>query len=234
MKIALILTGHARRYQSTYDSVKENLINVHNVDVYLSTWSIDNPGRRYGAPDWYEPTPLDLPALLEKINPHKLHLEDYHNFYSNRFPNVDITSATRPDDIFKINDHAIRHGSFWVERQRDQWYMIKKGWELIENPNQYDLVFRLRTDTKLIKLDLKNIGKLVLPDTEVNGTHSVCDHMAYGPPELMEKYCNFFDHIKPMYVNDNVNIAHADEMLGIYLSRYCNVPYVLDNIRYEH
>ena len=58
--------------------------------------------------------------------------------------------------------------------------------------------------------------------------------MAYGPPDLMEKYCNFFDHIGPMYYTDNVNIAHADEMLGIYLKNYVKVPHELDSIRYEH
>jgi hypothetical protein len=234
MKVALILTGHARRYRSTFESVRHHLLDKHDVDVYLSTWSVDNPGRRYGAPDWYEPTPLDLPPLLEAVKPVKTHIQDYHGYYSNRFPSIDTTSSTRPDDIFKVNEHAIVHGTFWVERQRDQWYMIQKGWQLIENPGQYDIVFRLRVDTRLLSIELKNNGKLIIPDTEVNGALSVTDHMAYGPPDLMEKYCNFFDHIGPMYYNDNVNIAHADEMLGVYLKNYVKIPHELDNIRYEH
>ena len=234
MKIALILTGHARRYRTTFDSVKHHLLNQHDVDIYLSTWSVDNPGRRYGAPDWYEPTSLDLNAVNTIINPYRIYVEDYHTFYANRPPPIDIWSSNRPDDIFKTNQHAIVHGTFWVERQRDQWWMIKKGWELIENPEQYDIIFRLRVDTKINVLNIKNNGKIIIPDTEVNGEWSVTDHMAYGPPKLMEQYCHLFDHIGPMYYNDNVNIAHADEMLGLYLQKYCQMPLELDSIRYEH
>lgn len=230
MKVALLLTGHARTYKIAYKSIKKQLLDRYDVDVYLSTWSVDNAGRAKGTADWAEPMPLDLNGLIDTFNPVKVHVEDHDNFYANRFPNIDIESSTRPDDVFKVNAHAAAHGSFWIERLRDQWYMVKKGWELIENPNQYDCIVRLRLDTYLDDITLTT-DNLVTPNRPVDGIErgAVCDLMAYGPPAHMERYCKLFDYFEPMYINDNVNIVHADEVLGVYLKKYCGIyPTLVD------
>ena len=230
MKVALLLTGHARTYKIAYESIKKQLLDRYDVDVYLSTWSVDNPGRAKGTADWAEPMPLDLDGLISTFNPLKVHVEDHYEFYANRFPTVDIWSSTRPDDVFKVNAFAIECGTFFVERMRDQWYMVKKGWDLIEDPAQYDVIVRLRLDMYLDDITLTS-DNLVTPDRPVDGIDrgAVCDLMAYGPPAHMEKYCALFDNIEPMYVNDNVNIAHADEMLGVYLKNYCGIyPTLVD------
>jgi hypothetical protein len=237
MKVALLLTGHARHYKMAYEGIKNCLLDHHDVDVYISTWSVDNLGRSKHSSDWEDPMPVDLQSLMDLYKPHKVHIEDHYQFYKNRFPIIDIWSSTRPDDIFKVNPFAIECGTFFVERMRDQWYIVKKGWEIIENPEQYDVVIRMRMDLYLENIDL-NIGKnnLVAPDVKVDGWEdrgSVCDWMAYGPPIQMEKYCKLFDNIEPMYVNDNGPIHHADEMVGVHLRKYSGIFPTITNIGFH-
>jgi len=233
MKVALILTGHARTYQQSYSGIDKFLLSQHDVDIYISTWNVDNRGRKQRTSDWTSPLSIEIENYIDLYKPKKVHIEDHDQFYANRFPAIDIWSSTRPDDIFKVNPFAIECGTFFVERMRDQWYIVKKGWELIDNPSEYDIVVRLRSDLDLNYLTLKT-GGLVVPNNKVDGMDrgAVCDHMAYGPPELMEKYCKLFDNIEPMYVNDNAPIHHADEMLGVYLRKYCGITPILDRIEY--
>jgi hypothetical protein len=236
MKVALLLTGHARTYNVSYEGIKNCLLDQHDVDVYISTWSVDNWGRVKGTADWVEPMPLNIQNVIDLYQPYKIHVEDHFKFYSNRFPIIDIVSSTRPDDIFKVNPFAIECGTFFVERMRDQWYMVKQGWQIIENPEQYDVIIRLRFDLYLDNINL-DLGKsnIVIPDRKVEGWErgSVCDLMAYGPPTQMKKYCKLFDSIEPMYVNDNGPIHHADEMLGFYLRKYCGINPTLADVQFH-
>ena len=233
MKVALILTGHARTYQTSYPGIEKFLLSQHDVDIYISTWNVDNRGRKQHTANWATPVSIDIENYINLYKPKKIHIEDHDQFYANRFPAIDINSRTRPDDIFKVDAFTIECGTFWVERLRDQWHIVKKGWELIDNPSEYDIVVRLRSDLALNNLILKP-GGLVVPNNPVGGMDigAVCDHMAYGPPELMEKYCKLFDNIEPMYVNDNIPIHFAEAMLGIYLKKYCGITPVLDTIGY--
>lgn len=236
MKVALLLTGHARDYEASYEGTKKNLLDLYDVDVYISTWNVDNRGRLVPGPNWPAPTPFNVQHLIDLYKPHRIHIEDHDQFYKNRFPNIDITSSTRPDDIFKVNSFAIELGTFWIERLRDQWYMVKKAWEIIDNPEQYDVILRMRFDTYLDGINL-DIGKdnLVTPDRKVDGWErgSVCNLMAYGPPKHMEKYCKTGDHLESMYINDNSPIHHSDEILGIYLKKHCGIYPTLDKIPFH-
>jgi hypothetical protein len=109
-----------------------------------------------------------------------------------------------------------------VERLRDQWWMINKGWKLIDNPEQYDVIFRMRFDLQLNHIQFKK-AKFVVPKSEVE-FHKIAthwsDHMAYGEPANMEKYCNMFHHIESLYTNHNIDISHAEAMSEFYMRYY--------------
>jgi hypothetical protein len=93
---------------------------------------------------------------------------------------------------------------------------------LIENPQQYDVIFRVRFDLAINHIQFKK-AKFVVPKSEVEfykiGTHW-SDHMAYGEPDSMEKYCNMFDYIETMYRDYNVDISHAEQMSEFYMKHY--------------
>lgn len=226
MKVAILLTGHSRDFNKSFDFLKKAILDVYDCDVYFNTWDVNQTSpdrgmtRTFNIPE----KPLDKQPLIEKYQPYlkNYNFESWDSYTNNRFPSLSLLD--RPDDVFKVNERAIYHGSFWVERLRDQWWMIQKGWRLIENPQQYDVIFRVRFDLQINHIQFKK-AKFVVPKSEVEfhkiGTHW-SDHMAYGEPDSMEKYCNMFDHIETIYKEHNIDISHAEAMSEFYMREYGN------------
>jgi len=217
MKIAIVMTGHVKGWQRTYESLQKCIFGKHDVDIYISTWDVNNVGRN-GNPDDYPA--IDIQPVIDLYKPKKIHVEKHIEYHKNRFPK--IVFDERANDIFKINEHAKQHGSYWVERMRDMWYIIKQGYLLIDNPEEYDLIMRLRFDVAFDNIEFQHTDVPVFIGVDTTNKH-VHDLFGYGPPDKMKTYFYFFDHIETMYRNDNVNIAHSDEMLGMYLIKYNNI-----------
>jgi hypothetical protein len=224
MKVAILLTGHSRDYNKTFDSLKKNVLDVYDCDVYLNTWDVNqtSPDRGINRTFNIPEKAFDTQSLITKYQPYlkNYNFESWDSYTNNRFPSISFLD--RPDDVFKVNERAIYHGSFWVERLRDQWWMINKGWKLIDNPEQYDVIFRMRFDLQINHIQFKK-AKFVVPKSEVEfhkiGTHW-SDHMAYGESDSMEKYCNMFHHIESLYTNHNIDISHAEAMSEFYMREY--------------
>jgi hypothetical protein len=224
MKVAILLTGHSRDYNKTFDSLKKNVLDVYDCDVYFNTWDVNqtSPDRGINRTFNIPEKAFDTQSLINKYQPYlkNYNFESWDSYTNNRFPSISFLD--RPDDVFKVNERAIYHGSFWVERLRDQWWMINNGWKLIDNPDQYDVIFRLRFDLQLNHIQFKK-AKFVVPKSEVEfhkiGTHW-SDHMAYGEPASMEKYCNMFHHIERLYTDHNIDISHAEVMSEFYMREY--------------
>ena len=228
MKVAVLLTGHNRSYESTFESLKQSVLDNYDCDIYINTWDVNEPSaeRKVNATFSLPNRPVDQSKLIEKYSPYlkKYNFENWENYTNNRFPNISFLD--RDGDVFKVNERAIYHGSYWVERLRNQWWMIQKAWNLIDNPHQYDTIFRTRFDLEIKHIQFKK-AKFVVPKSDVEfykiGTHW-SDHMAYGESDSMEKYCNMFDHIESMYVNHNIDISHAEQMSEFYMKQF-NTPF---------
>jgi hypothetical protein len=226
MKVAVLLTGHCRNFDKSFESLKKNVLDKYDCDVYFNTWNTNEPSLDRGLNVKFNipQKPFDIQPLIEKYKPYlkNYNFENYDDYINNRF--VNISFLDRDDDVFKTNERAIQHGSFWVERLRDQWWMVKKGWDLIDNPYSYDIIFRIRFDLSISNIEFKK-AKFVVPKSEVEfykiGTHW-SDHMAYGEPDSMDKYCHMFDSIETLYTNHNIDISHAEVMSEFYMRHYGN------------
>jgi hypothetical protein len=239
MKVAVILTGHCRDFDKTFDTFKNSIFDKYNTDVYFNTWDVNQSSvnrevnGHFNLPNRY----VDTSILLEKLKPYlkNYNFESWENYEKNRFPNISFLD--RPDDVFKTNERAIYHGSFWVERLRDQWWMVQRAWKLIPNPYEYDVIYRVRFDMLIHYIQFKK-AKFVVPKSEVEfhkiGTNW-SDHMAYGEPDSMEKYCNMFDHIETIYKDYNIDISHAEAMSEFYMNQYGikSESFVDFDIKYE-
>ena len=224
MKIAVILTGHCRDFHKTFDTFKNNVFDKNDVDVYFNTWDVTQKSvnrkvtGHFNLPNHY----VDKSFILDKLNPYlkNYNFESWENYEKNRFPNISFWD--RENDVFKTNERAIQHGSMWVERLRDQWWMVRKAWDLIPNPYSYDVICRVRFDLAINNIQFKK-AKFVVPKSEVEfykiGTHW-SDHMAYGEPDSMHKYCHMFEHIENMYNEHNIDISHAEVMSEYYMRNY--------------
>lgn len=211
MKIALLLTGFSRTFKETYPLLKKNILDAYDVDIYLCSWDLTQlvSGQRY--------VPVDIKDVLSTYgtNVKRSKFLSHVDHLAVRYD--PITFLDREDDVFKVNKRAIEHGSYWVERLRDQWYVVKEVYKMIDNPNDYDIIMRLRFDVALYNIELSS-DEFVIPKDIGGWNYS--DHFAYGKPEQMKKYCHLFDHIENMYVKHNIDISHAIEMIKFYMEDY--------------
>ncbi len=226
MKVAVILTGHSRDYNKSYETFNKNVLQRYDCDVYFNTWDVNqsSPDRNLNRTFNIPQKKVDTIAITSQYSPYlkEYNFENWEEYQKNRFQPIQFLD--RENDVFKTNERAIYHGSYWVERLRDQWWMVQKAWKLIDTPNNYDVIFRSRFDLNIEDIQFKK-AKFVVPKSEVEfhkiGTNW-SDHMAYGEPDTMEKYCNMFDHIETLYKDYNIDVSHAEAMSEFYMREYGN------------
>lgn len=95
--------------------------------------------------------------------------------------------------------------------------MVKKGWELIQNPEQYDLILRSRFDLMLESIPMQPTDTFVVPLSDMGLVY--CDYIAYGTPVTMQGYCHLFDHIESLYRQSKVDVSYAEGMLKYYMEK---------------
>jgi hypothetical protein len=241
MKLALLLTGHQRQYQYCYPSIKQFLLDKHDVDVYISTWD-----HNYFSGT---PVPADPTPVIELYKPVKCHIEGHINYYQNKITMpyingpVDYILHGQPKTMQGCECHpgrdCARTGCIAVESLRDQWYMVMKGFELIENQSQYDYIMKLRLDIKFDFLHIReNVpkGTIIVP-----GYHNIidvpdfvcCDHVAYGHPEDMGKYCHFYEFYGDAFVKKMIP-AFMEYAIGYYLKFQCGIVTQMDELGLKH
>lgn len=212
MKTCLLLTGHVRSFDICNKSILSKFCNI-DTDIYACTW--DDKGR-YSLQEKF-----DIPIKKQLILTPQC---------EESFITID-----RPDDVFTVNQTAVRHWKMgWVERLRNQWYCVKRGFELIEDYRKYDAIIRCRFDLRFAdtKLDLQDCDHINIP--RPNSPNLYNDHYAWGNPNVMRKYCTMFDHIYDMYIEKNVNISHAENMLKFYMEEFLDpVQTKIDNSEYS-
>lgn len=221
MNIALLLTGFIRQHANCKESVIKHIVEKYNADVYFTTWNKNQS---------YIHTNLTDVNYMELFNWYDIKgfvALDYDHYINNK--NL-FEFQNRADDVFLINERAKQHGKVWVERLIDQWYLIKEGFLII--PNIYDVIIRLRLDIRLHSFSILS-EQFTTP--KANHTNPYNDHIAYGNIESMRKYCYLHDHIKKMYIEDNVDISFAELMLKHYMENRDPklVTNINPNISYE-
>jgi hypothetical protein len=225
MKIALLMTGFPRTYGKTYQNLKKNILDIHDVDTYICSW--DKCQLKSGGPIISADTADVLRTYCGKLICYNF--IDYERYVSKRFENINFLD--RHGDVFKTDPRAMEHGSYWVERLRDQWYIVQYAFSMIHNPKQYDLIMRLRFDVDLQSIEIKDQDFVIPKDI---GGWSYSDHFAYGKYDAMEKYCNIFKAFHDMYLTHNIDISHAVNMLKFYMEDY-QTPvktFIDDSIKY--
>lgn len=231
MKIALLATGFPRTYKQTFDSWYHFLFSKYDVDMYITSWDLMefnyNPHAINKRPNKNQLKPVDIEDLKDF---YKDFVTDalflnYKDYYSNRFAPIEILKD-RELDVMKITEKGKSLGSFWVERLRDQYYVLKQCWNMIPNKDQYDIFFKIRFDVFIEEFKLITDKQLVIPKSILD--YKFQDFLAYGNIHAMEKYCTIFDHIEEMYIKDNVPVFHAERMYNWYISKHCALDYHID------
>lgn len=192
MKIAVCISGQLRDYYNYIDNVFEKVINKYNADVFLHTWNHDDEKIKE-ALNSYKP----VSHLIEEFSPGKV-------IYSEKWLNINNDIIEKE----KITvEYDLKNGDLVGKPQNifSMYYSIFKANELkreYENEHKfkYDIVLRFRPDIEF-NVDLNfNNNIVIIPQTLCS--YGICDHFAYGPSNLMDRYSDVWNNIERYLEND--------------------------------
>lgn len=197
MRIAVLLTGFLRSYKQSAPTILDQF-KEHDFDIYCCTWDTQENG---------QPTlESDFDIYGDKLVKSLIcSYKDYKNFHPN------LVKINRDNDVFDIDPRAKEHGEYWMNRLRDQWYIVLNAFNMIDYPSKYDIIVRLRFDLALDQMTFVVNDKLTIP-VDISGVWDYTDHMAYGNPSVMTKYCSLFNWIPNLYMKHNIDVTHAVKM----------------------
>lgn len=158
MKIAVAISGEARLWDITYDSLK-NFLKGYDYDIYIHTWdTITTPcvcdiNKPIASKDelqaYINRNNTNEYTLLEKINkkykPSQIIVENREDFKKNILPRYKCIPEHRYNQIINSNFCAF-----------SQFYSIWRSINLIDE-TKYDIIFRTRFDLLYNPLAIKKV-----------------------------------------------------------------------------
>lgn len=227
-RIAVCFSGQLRFVNEYSRNILKNLINLYDTDVYAHLWFDQS---MIGKPFHHEFTDLYKESIDDFMHTYKPKACVTESCYS-LFNECDYNFVPADNDFVSISAESIRQT---IYRMESQWYSIKKSYELIENPDQYDYIIRLRTDsliTKPIVLNVLNTHTVYVQSGRQAGfDRKFCDWFAVGNNRVMAKYMNIYQRYKPYFssgiihmhiflekVLAELNVSVAEYEFGVHIS----------------
>lgn len=218
MKIAILLPGQTRTYNKCYQNFLKHFEN-YECDIYSSVWDIqgkvkkknydDKIGNKYFSD---EPTSEIVEDLRMMYNFKSFEIESYDGWLESNLKHIEKFKENHPS----VNRSMLTNGIF------AQYYKIKKTFDMIKNPNQYDIIVKYRYDIVSDEIDLVqnnklNCGKL----TDLNFP---TDWYFYGNPNVMLKACNMYEWLEELQPynprevsNDRQTTYTPEQILGFFV-----------------
>lgn len=208
MKVALLLTGYMRNWETHFPNIKQEIIEKYNADVYISSYSYSE---------------LYKGAQIIKVNTKKV-IEQY-----NPKEYLFREKETIPEFHFKENGLEI-NGREWSYRILKQWYTIYLGLSLF-NPEDYDIVVKCRSDFSTKNFYIKQNKELVIPAWKVHPgpcepEESYIDYFAYGNGYYMKKFFKLYEKAQEMHDNDWGDVSLGETLIRSYIDRYIGPEHV--------
>jgi uridine kinase len=208
MRIALLIAGYLRSFEYNIDNLKKYIIQNNNVDIYIH---ITNDNERK-----YLNTEININKILKLL----------------KFKYVIISENLNFNEDKNINN---------IINQNYKYYLLneeRKQIEKIENIS-YDAVFKYRPDVNInsyINFENIELDKIIIPsDSKIDISKLkipedkyICDIMAIGNPEIMNKYFDFYLNLNTLIENYGL----VNETLLYYYLFNNNIPYKLIDIDY--
>ena len=208
MKVALMLTGLARKVQEGYDKYWKHIIENYDVDLYLHAW--------YSKPDGktnHEDSDA-VELVYSKHNPKFIYIQKPFSFTTYR-EGIDNrkNDKSRPLEDFDV------YGNF---RSFPMYY----GWEstyrnLKSLGNQYDCIIRSRYDISGPPLDLSklNLNKINTSNHHWRGSSKHDDNLCITNQQNADKvFYNIFTDIVTHHKKIGY-IDSAEENFTLFLER---------------
>lgn len=220
-KIALCLSGEPRSSMFCFPYIYESFINLgpeYEVDIYIHT------RKGFRALELYNPKKF----LIDKVDENKL-WDNYFNHLNTNFPEIIKSSLTN------VNQNNIKNLYLMI-------LGINKCFNLIDNPEEYDIIIRSRLDLiirykyffhKIFYSILNNGYNLFIPSGSFNDSidRIYIDQLAIGNPISMEYYSNLIHNLD--LVLEKVRNFHPESWYYNYLNSNKNLKIYQDFIFYN-
>ncbi len=203
-RVAIVLAGLSRSFRRTYKSLYDNLINKYpriKFDIYISTWNItgnvneDDRDQEASLDKNYINKEIlsedDIVKLNELYHPIKLEVEDYVEREQHI---LDYYECFKKRYDYDCEQLRIFNGLF------AQYYKINKSFQLIDDPDSYNLIIRTRLDLeiKCKTLDWDKLFRLRkdrLIAMEEWDPLGIKDLLILGSPSAMKIYMSMYDYL---------------------------------------
>jgi hypothetical protein len=199
MKVALCLSGQSRMFKSSYESLKSNILDHYDCDIFIDTWKFANMKQGFRLSYKY-PEEGTLEELFELYQPKVLNIERFDEAFETICLNFESLISSRQggrDDNFVRRYYA----------------MLYKIYNCNKIKNEYSAKFRINYDIVIrSRLDTLYTSKInLIPNTDLiadiygNGISQAGDIFAYGNTNDMNIYSNLFLELMN-YFNQNIEI----------------------------
>jgi uridine kinase len=188
MKIAVLISGYLRSIKENYNNLKQYLLNDNDTDIYIHITKSDDPK--------YMNSTIKLDELYKLLNPKHIIVSNNYNL----------------DNNIVINN---------LLNQNYKYYLLNENRKQVEKSEniKYDVVVKIRPDVYLQSpfcMDVISNNIYIPSDSKIDNTklamitdNYICDIIAYGKPEMMDQYFNFYHELLPLiekygYVNETL------------------------------
>jgi hypothetical protein len=208
MKVAMLLTGYMRDWETHFPNTKENIIDKYNADVFISSYQYSELYKGSGM------VSIDTKKVIDLYKPKKYLFQDKQHL---------------SDFQFKENGLEI-NGREWSYRILQQWFTVYLGLFLF-NPEDYDIIIRCRSDFSVKNFNVKSGKDIVIPAWKVHPgpcepEESYVDCFAYGSGTYMKEYFKLYEKAQEMHNNDWGDVSLGETLIRSYIDRYVGSSHV--------
>jgi len=189
MKIALLISGYLRGFETNIEYIKQHVIQDNQCDVYIHITGDDND-------DKYLNNPISFDIVKKELNPKVV-------IFAN---NIVFTSDTKLNNLLNQN-----YKFYWLNEERKRIMSLENIC--------YDIIVKIRPDVYIRQRFVYDINpnKIYIPkDSKIDikklkhlDDKHICDIIAYGDNDAMNTYFDFYRSIDKFihpygYVNETL------------------------------
>ena len=200
MKTALLITGYLRCFKENINNIKKYIIDENDIDIYIHL-TMDKENK-------YINKEIALDEVYKLLNPKIMIVSKNIHFHENNKVNNLFNQNYK---LLLLNDK-------------------RKEIEQLENI-KYDNIIKIRPDVylkqhinlnnKYDKIQIPKDSKMDLAKLEKPTDKFLCDIIAYGTNELMDKYLNYYKDLENLmpkygYINETLLYHYLNENNIVY------------------
>ena len=201
MKVAYCFSGLLRTFDKTYEKISKYILNFFFFFLFIHTW--DTLGNIY-TKTWWSGDEKYGQKIDDKI------IDEVNRLYDPVKISIEEQSKLLKHDYTEYN--SSRKGEF--QNTFAMWHSIYSSNKLRleyekQNHIKYDVVFRMRFDMLPLNIiDLNQVEDFSSLYVNKNDNcylvNAISDIFSYSSPEIMNKYCELYNHLEEFYLIPNL------------------------------